>query len=180
MLVLMPVVAPGYLLTWHTYGTWLHGDDAGSVDLAHNRFGTPRLAPDPERFRKALRALKHPPVTLSLAARILVDNIVRKHCRIRCWDLRALAIRSNHAHVVIGEPEVIPEIIVKQLKEWGTRELRAHRIVGMRQHAWADHGSMIYLYEPDSLERAIKYVLDMQDEPESGHGRPGWDKRLGL
>lgn len=176
----MAVVAPGYFLTWHTYGTWLHGDEAGSVDVAHNRFGTPRLAPDQARFDLALHAMKHGPVTLSFTARILVDDAMRRHCRIRAWDLRALAVRSNHVHVVIANPESPPEQMVKQLKEWGTRKLRVHRIIGPRQRAWADHASTGYLYEPGSLDEKIRYVLEMQDSPPPGHGRPGWVKPLGL
>lgn len=175
----MPI-APGYLLTWHTYGTWLHGDDAGSVDGAHNRFGTPRLAPDPERFEDERRLLKHPPVTLSHTARILVDDIMRQHCRIRGWNLSALAVRSNHVHVVVSEPEAAPEIMVKQLKEWGTRKLREHRILGPKDRAWADHASTIYLFEPGSLDEAVRYVHEQQEAPAPGHGRPDWAKKLGL
>lgn len=175
-----PVIAPGYFLTWHTYGTWLHGDDAGSVDTEHNCFGSPRLAPDPAAFNEALHSLKDPPLVLSRLSRTLVDKVMRDHCRIRKWDLRALAVRSNHVHVVIAAPTVKPELIVKQLKEWGTRKLREHRIVGMSQHVWADHGSTIYLFEPGSLENAIRYVLEMQDDPPEGHGRPDWKAKYGL
>jgi REP element-mobilizing transposase RayT len=168
----MPVIAPGYFLTWHTYGTWLHGDSAGSVDNDHNRFGTPRLPASPMLFSASAHALKHPPLILSPIARTLVDNIMREHCRIRAWNLLALRVRSNHVHAVIGEPTVDPEPIVKQLKEWGTRKLRQHRIIGPRQHAWADHASTIYLYEPGSVEEKVHYVLHMQDDPPAGHGRP--------
>jgi hypothetical protein len=30
-----------YLITFPTYGTWLHGDERGSVDRDHNLPGTP-------------------------------------------------------------------------------------------------------------------------------------------
>jgi REP element-mobilizing transposase RayT len=165
------IIAPGYHLTWHTYGTWLHGDPAGSVDLLHNTFGTPRLGPDPARMEEARRRMKHPPLTLAPTHRILVDNIMRRHCRIRAWDLRALAVRSNHVHVVIASPTIDPETIVKQRKEWGTRKLRDHRIIGMQQRAWVDHASTQYLYEPGALEEKAHYVLHMQGNPPPGHGR---------
>lgn len=176
----MAVVAPGYLLTWHTYGTWLHGDAAGSVDRAHNRFGTPRLAADEDRFKKERGSLKHPPLVLDSVARILVDDVMREHCRVKGWTLLALAVRSNHVHIVIGEPPVAPEIMVQQLKQWATRKLRSHRIVGMQQRVWADHASTLYLFEPGSVEQKVRYVLDMQDEPPEGHGRKDWDVKLGL
>lgn len=111
---------------------------------------------------------------------MLVDNIIREHCRIRSWNLAALSVRSNHIHVVIRDPEVKPEPIVKQLKKWGTRKLREHRIIAPRQHAWADHASTIYLYEPGSLAKAVVYVLEMQDHRPEGHGREDWREKLGL
>jgi hypothetical protein len=34
-----------YLITFRSYGTWLHGDPRGSVDRFHNVYGKPRLPP---------------------------------------------------------------------------------------------------------------------------------------
>jgi REP element-mobilizing transposase RayT len=168
----------GYFLTWHTYGTWLHGDDAGSVDRQHNVFDTPRLGQDPERFARERQLMRHPPYILSRIARQLVDAVMREHCRRRQWDLRALAVRSNHVHVIIAGPSIEPEPIVKQLKEWATRKLRSHGLAGPRQHVWAAHASTIYLYEPGLLDAKVHYVRNMQDGSESG--RPDWDVKLGL
>lgn len=168
------IFPPGYFLTWHTYGTWLHGDGAGSVDKDHNQFGAPRLTADRPRLDRALASLRHPPVVLGHTARLLVDAVIREHCARRSWTLAALAVRSNHVHVVVAGVAREPELIVKQLKEWGTRKLRSHSIVGPNSLAWADHASTIYLYESGSLARATRYVLTMQDEPPEGHGRPEW------
>lgn len=41
--------ALAYFITYHTYGTWLHGNEAGSVDSQHNIPGTPMLPSDPVR-----------------------------------------------------------------------------------------------------------------------------------
>jgi hypothetical protein len=30
-----------YFFTFRAYGTWLHGDERGSVDRFHNQYGTP-------------------------------------------------------------------------------------------------------------------------------------------
>lgn len=179
--------APAYFLTWHTYGTWLHGDDGGSVDRHHNTKGAPRLAPDRALFERSRASLVHPPVVLSPAARQAVDRVMREHCVRRGWTLKALAVRSNHVHAVLlsrvgrREPPVVvaPETIVKQLKEWGTRTLRRQRFIGPRVRPWTDHGSTIYLYEPGSLEAAIEYV-NTQDEHAPPPGREDWDVKLGL
>jgi REP element-mobilizing transposase RayT len=167
-----------YFLTWHTYGTWLHGDDSGSVDTEHNAFSTPRLRADSNRFQIARRAMKDPPLILSHTARILVDNIMREHCQLRAWDLRALAIRSNHVHAVIANPTIAPEPIVKQLKEWATRKLRSHNTVAPRQRVWADHASTLYLYTPESLAEKTHYVTDMQDDVPDHRARKDWDTKL--
>src|SRR5262249_22110119 len=158
-----------------TYGTWLHGDDAGSVDANHNRFGMPRIQPDESRFNQARRAMTEPPMLLSPITRILVDAVMREHCRLREWDLRALAVRSNHVHAVIASPTIAPEPIVKQLKEWATRNLRSHRLAAPHQHVWAEHASTIYLYEPGSLDDKIRYVLTMQDDVDESRTRKDWD-----
>lgn len=107
-------------------------------------------------------------------------SVTRDHCRLRAWDLRALAVRSNHVHAVIADPEIEPEPIVKQLKEWGTRKLRSHRIIAPRQHAWADHASTVYLYEPRALAAKVDYILTMQESPPEGHGCKDWEVRYGL
>jgi hypothetical protein len=31
----------GYLITFRCYGTWLHGDERGSIDRFHNRYSPP-------------------------------------------------------------------------------------------------------------------------------------------
>lgn len=53
----------GYLITFRSYGTWLHGKQ-GSVDRFHNAYGTPKLPADDARYRYNRRALAQPPVKL--------------------------------------------------------------------------------------------------------------------
>src|SRR5690606_18526666 len=103
-----------------------------------------------------------------------------EHCQRRDWRLLALSVRSNHVHVVIGDPEPPPEMIVQQLKMWATRRLRPHHIVGPKQRVWAEHASTLYLFEPGSVGEKIRYVLTLQDNPPPGHGRDGWEEKLGL
>lgn len=50
-----------YLITFTTYGTWMHGDKRGSVDKRHNRYGSEFVSRDLARNRKARSALKTPP-----------------------------------------------------------------------------------------------------------------------
>ena len=36
-----------YLISFRTYGTWLHGDKRGSMDRKHNVYGTSKISPNP-------------------------------------------------------------------------------------------------------------------------------------
>jgi hypothetical protein len=53
-----------YLITFRCYGTWLHGDDRGSVDREHNVPLTPLIEPNAARRRSAMARLKSEPVGL--------------------------------------------------------------------------------------------------------------------
>ena len=39
-------IALAYLITFRSYGTWLHGDDRGSIDRFHNRYKSPYIPPN--------------------------------------------------------------------------------------------------------------------------------------
>jgi len=59
----------GYFLTFTCYGTWLHGDERGSVDREHNIPGTPILPPDTNRRGRERNGLSQPPYLLDQAHR---------------------------------------------------------------------------------------------------------------
>ena len=70
-----------YLITFRSYGTWLHGDSRGSVDRFHNRYGTPRLPPN-DRWRKYNRdLLKHLPVKLRNRQRAVVEKAIARRAK---------------------------------------------------------------------------------------------------
>ena len=43
----------GYLITFHTHGSWLHGAERGSVDREHNSYDTPFLPINADREQVA-------------------------------------------------------------------------------------------------------------------------------
>src|SRR5439155_15442144 len=85
----------GYLITFRTYGTWLHGDSRGSVDRFHNRYGTPLIPPNRRWRQYNERALKRPPVKLTARRRAAIEAAIRETCRIRKWKLWTLNARTN-------------------------------------------------------------------------------------
>src|SRR5260370_26159710 len=87
----------GYLITFRSYGTWLHGKK-GSSDRSHTAYGTPKLAADDARFRYNRRALPRSPVKLNAPPRAPVHQAVRETCEFRTWSFWPVNARTNHAH----------------------------------------------------------------------------------
>lgn len=153
-----------YSITFHTYGTWLHGDDRGSVDSDHNLYGDPLLEPDVRRFATAAGQRKHAPVKLDAPSRRIVDAAVRDVARHRGWTLHALHVRTNHVHAVVGATAP-PERVLNDFKAWATRALRAGGAAASAARPWARHGSTRYLWTEGAVENACRYVVEGQGEP---------------
>ena len=157
--------AVAYLITWRTYGTWLHGDARGSVDREHNIPGTPLLARDAGRAARSAGRMTQGAVELDRRGREIVAGAVREHCQHRGWELLALAVHSNHVHAVIAAGEARPERVLGALKARATRRLRADGWARPKAHVWAYHGSTRYLWDSKSVEAAAAYVSEGQEVP---------------
>src|SRR5215831_10552001 len=90
----------GYLITFRCYGTWLHGDERGSIDRHHRTYGAPGLPPSEMRRQRDRDLLKQAPVTLNANQRPVVEAAIRETCAIRKWNLRTVNVRTNHVHAV--------------------------------------------------------------------------------
>jgi REP element-mobilizing transposase RayT len=147
-----------YLLTFRTYGTWLHGDNRGSIDRFHNVYGTPYISPSQQRHRYNLQRLKTPPLLLSGAQRHAIELAVNETCLIRRWSLLAFNVRTNHVHTVVSA-EVDSEKVLTALKANATRHLRQKALWLHNFTPWARKGSRRNLWNEQSITRAIAYVL---------------------
>jgi REP element-mobilizing transposase RayT len=154
----------GYLITFRTYGTWLHGDQQGSVDRHHRRPGTLLLPPSPRRKQIESRLLKQPPVKLNGRQRTSIDSAIRETCRIRKWDLWALNVRTNHLHCVITANRS-SKTVLGTLKANATRLMREAGCWSSDLSPWARGGSGKYLWNEEELANAVAYVNYDQGEP---------------
>ena len=161
-----------YLITFPTYGTWLHGDRRGSVDRDHNIPGTPMLAPDPVRCRREGQRLKHPPVELDAQRRAVVHRSIMEVADHRGWTVHALNVRSNHVHVVVTADNT-PEQVMTAFKSWSTRRMTEGCVLPHGTKAWVRHGSTRYLWKAESVEAACRYVCEGQGEDLQSGGPPG-------
>lgn len=151
----------GYLITFTTYGTWLHGDARGSVDPAHNVPGTPLVDEDPHRRNSDHRCLKHRCITLDAKRRSVVRGTIMEAAEYRGWTIHALNVRTNHVHIVVGADET-PERVMTTVKSWATRRMREEGVLDPGSKAWTRHGSTRYLWKPEQLEAACRYVCEGQ------------------
>ena len=155
-----------FLLTFHTYGTWLHGTEHGSVDDDHNAYGTPLLDPDPQRSAQERRQMLHPPVIFDDPRRAVVEAAIKDQCRYRTWKILELSVRTNHVHVVVEYAGLGPEIMLGQMKARATRWLRERGLSPPNTPVWADcPGSRRYLWRLEDVNAAAAYVREGQDVP---------------
>ncbi|MCE9589638.1 MAG: class I tRNA ligase family protein [Planctomycetes bacterium] len=153
-----------YFITFACYGTWLHGNDRGSVDLNHNIPGTPLLQEDDLREREEFHRLKHAAFTLDEGKRGIVGNTIAEVCDHRGWRLLEGQVRTNHVHVVV-EADATPERVMNDFKTYSTRRLREASLAGPDDHVWARHGSTRYLNDEVSIELACQYVRQQEGGP---------------
>ena len=154
-----PVIA--YLITFTTYGTWLHGDQRGS----HDRKQGP-LEPD-ERLNRIRRdQLKYAPITLDARMRKVVRLAIQGVCEHNDWKLR-INVRTNHVHCVIWA-SIPGSRVLNTIKAWATRRLRESEVVHANRPVWTSGGGLSEIRTSEGIERAVDYVLNRQgpDLPE--------------
>ena len=147
-----------YLITFTTYGTWLHGDKRGSVDSKHNQFGTAFLEEDFHRERNEFHSLKHSPVYLSPEQRESIAKSIAGVCKSRNWKLWEVNVRTNHVHVVLSSDE-LPKSIFRALKARSTVDLKSCRLFDQAK-LWTRGGSGRYLWKEDAVDAACRYVRE--------------------
>ncbi|HSE19336.1 MAG TPA: hypothetical protein VLB46_19900 [Pyrinomonadaceae bacterium] len=68
----------GYLITFRAHGTWLHGDERGSIDRLHNRYGTPYIPPDARWHRYNEQTMKLGPTHLNSMRRTAIADAIKR------------------------------------------------------------------------------------------------------
>jgi len=152
-----------YLISFRTYGTWLHGDARGSMDHKHNVYGTRKIAAN-QRFEGSdAKQLKHPPIALNAKQRSQVEEAVRVVCKYRHYLLRAINVRTNHVHTVVTAM-IKPEPVLEAFEAYATRKLRREDLLSATVKPWARHGSTVYLWKERDVAKAIEYAMLSQGD----------------
>ncbi len=151
-----------YLITVRTFGTWLHGDERGSVDLhGKNIFGTPRIVGNDNLQSLMDQEMRGEAFILNARQIFVVDTEIREVCLRRNYLLRALNVRTNHFHAVVSAQKK-PELIANAFKSNATRSLREKNLVSAETNIWSRGRSRRYLWKPHNVARAIDYTLNRQ------------------
>src|SRR5215813_7961433 len=83
-----------------------------------------------------------------------VETAIHETCEKRGWLLRAVNVRTNHAHFVVTAP-YRPELALTAFKANATRQMREAGCWRYSYSPWADNGSRRYLWTLRHVERAI-------------------------
>ena len=159
-----------YFISFRCYGTWLHGDERGSVNRFRNKYKT-RFLPKEDRWIETNGArMKAESVTLDARRRKCVEAAIRETCEKRGWGLIAFNVRTNHVHVVVRIGDKSPAVALNAFKANATREMRASGCWKSDKSPWSDKGSQRNLWNQKSVSRAIDYVINGQ-----GHDLPDFD-----
>ena len=148
-----------YLITIRTYGTWLHGDERGSIDVhGKNIFGSPKISSKENLKNRMKENLKDEIFVLNDTQREAVEESLKETCKARSYNLLALNVRTNHIHAVVSAQSK-PEIIINGFKSHATRKLKENYLILKDTRVWSRGGSNRYLWKKHHVDSAIDYVL---------------------
>jgi len=155
-------VALAYMITFRCYGTWLHGDDRGSVGRrGSNVFGQAKIKPGATLLRMDSEKVIGAPVQLGPAERRIVESAIREVCTVRGYSLYALNVRTNHVHLIVNNGGKV-ERLMDSFKAYSTKALRVADLIGKDTKPWSRHGSTRYLWTERHIELAVEYVVSGQ------------------
>ena len=154
--------ALAYFITFRTHGSWLHGDDRGSMDRNHNAYEQEMLRPNRALARWERSTLTSSATPLDAPARAAIAVAIEEVCRHRIWTLLALNVWTEHVHAVVAAPDGRPEHVMRDFKAYATRRLVNDGLRPPGERVWSRHGSTVYIWSDQQLATTIAYVLEGQ------------------
>ncbi|MBK9168573.1 MAG: hypothetical protein IPM24_14040 [Bryobacterales bacterium] len=143
-----------YLITFTTYGSWLHGDERGSRSRALGP-----VSPNRGWVLSEQKRLRAAPFRLDGRTMSLVRDAIVAIASRRAWLLIALHVRPCHVHLVAAA-EAAGIAVLRAAKAAASTSLNRH--MGAVAPRWTRYGHVAELRGRAAVERAIAYVLDQQ------------------
>jgi len=135
----------GFMATWTAYGTWLQGHKKGYVKNGEILDANPKL----EQSNK--ESLKHEIIKIPRRLREKVRNAILKEAKEINQKVYAIAVCSNHVHIVVESIGQSCGYSVGRFKKTATTELRKY---GFDKR---------YCYNQQKLDNKIQYVQRHKD-----------------
>ncbi|MFA5292035.1 MAG: transposase [Phycisphaerae bacterium] len=139
----------GYHITWTTYGTWLQGDNRRYVKDG-------KILPANEALLQANQKLQvQDTVKLSKPQQEIARDAITRQAELLKQQIYALAVKSNHIHIVA---EYIPQPIAKIVAYYKSAARLALKTVGCDGKVWTAGYDKRFCFDKETLERRIRYV----------------------
>lgn len=138
-----------YMVTWTTYGTWLQGDNRRYVKNGET------LPPNKKLATANMRAITKAPVRLSFNQRQIAEEAIRQKAIYLGQKIYALAVCSNHVHLVA---EYIPRPIGIVVQRYKSCAVRALRKIGIQGRIWTTGFDKRFCFNENILRQKIDYV----------------------
>lgn len=137
------------MITWTTYGSWLQGDKWGYVlnGQVLSRNDKLRLTNQTQQ--------KYPTFKLNLQQRQTVEEAILEEAERINHKISAIAVRSNHMHIVASVSRESIEQAVHRYKYSATLALRK---LGIKGKIWSKGFDKRFCFTEKELETKIKYV----------------------
>ncbi len=139
----------GYMVTWTTYGTWLQGDERGYVEDGKTFAQNDKLRSANQRQQKS------PTVKLNPEQKQIVQNSIIEEAQRINHKIFAIAVCSNHVHIVAGVSEESIEQAVHRYKYSATSALRQ---IGTHGKIWSKGFDKRFCFADIELENKVRYV----------------------
>ena len=139
----------GYMVTWTTYGSWLQGDKRGYVTDGKIYGGDLKLK------GANVNNLSKSRVRLNLEERGIVKDAILKASEKYGQKIYAIAVMSNHVHIVLGNNGRNIGEMVRRYKRSGYFALRENGFAGK---VWTRGYDKRYCYDEGKLEVRMGYV----------------------
>ena len=144
----------GYMVTWTTYGSWLQGDRRGYVKDGQVFGGNETILQWCKKFQKG------PTIKLNKQDKEIVRQAILQEAGRIGQKLEALAVCTNHVHLVAGLSGESIERVVSRYKSVATRALRRN---GRSGRIWTTGFDKRFCFAETDLVRQIAYVRSHSD-----------------
>jgi len=137
------------MITWTTYGTWLQGRKQGFVKNGEVRGENVAIKKDCEK------KLDDKPVRLGCKEKDVVREAIIEAAKRFKQKICAIAVRSNHVHIVCEYVDVPISVVAGYYKNAGRVALKK---CGVDGRIWTRGYDKRFCFDERSLMERIKYV----------------------